>query len=325
VRPDDDGRESRLPISLEIGLAQGFKHAANRRLGRSRVENEARAYLAARAVEMLEHARFWFSRLTLVQAMCLWVLEDPDLARASSIAPPENSRGRLRRIADPERRGSDPAALIDHWLSSPLGGREHPFVAEARDLAVLAIEKRQPERFVWIDESGVVSRIGSRPPPPEAHRKHNLWIPPSTGWSALHPRAQRLVADVLILLNLVERGNDQAAERERRLRNAQRDDLASCLAGTRAYLDASRTVGTVVIPPPGARCKDGCAFDLCPYPPKGPSQTYRVELSEAFCRRQQVLIGRWPWPLRGRTASWQGAVPPELKHFWMEMEDRARL
>ena len=325
ARPDGDGRDSRLPISLEIALAQGFKHAANRRLGRTRAENEARAYLAARAVEMLEHARFWFSRLALVQAMCLWVLSDPDLTREGSIAPPHDGRGRLRRIATTERRGSDPAALIDHWLSSPLGGREHPFVAEARDLAVLAIEKRQPERFIWIDESGVVSKIGSRPPPLEAHRKHNLWIPPSMGWSALHPRAQRLVADVLILLNLVERGDDLPADRERRLRHAKRDDLPACLAGTRAYLDASRTVGTVEIPAPGARCKDGCAFDLCPYPPKGPSQTYRVELSEAFCRRQQVLIGRWPWPLGVRTASWQGAVPSELKHFWMEMEERARL
>jgi hypothetical protein len=134
-----------------------------------------------------------------------------------------------------------------------------------------------------------------------------------------------LVADVLILLNLVERGTDLPVERERRLRRALRDDLPSCLAGTRAYLDANKTVGTVEIPPPGARCKDGCAFDLCPYPPKGPSQTYRVELSEAFCRRQQVLIGAWPWPFQQRTAPWQGAVPSELKRFWMEMEARARL
>jgi hypothetical protein len=324
VRADDDGRASRLPISLEIALAQGFKHAANRRLGRSRVENEARGYLAERAVEMLEHARFWFSRLTLIHALCLWVLSDPELMHQRVASPGDGSRLRRRRGSEPERRGSDPAALLDHWLASAHGGREHPFVAEARDLAVLALEKRQPERYIWIDESGVVSKIGSRPPPPGARRKHNLWIPPSTGWSALHPRAQRLVADVLILLNLIERG-DLPVARERRLRRALRDDLPSCLAGTRAYLDPKKTVGTVEIPPPGARCKDGCAFDLCPYPAKGPSQTYRVELSEAFCRRQQVLIGARPWPFHSRTAPWQGAVPSELKRFWMEMETRARL
>jgi len=326
VRTDDDGLGGGLPISLEIALAQGFKHAANRRLGRSQAESKARGDLAEHAVEMLEHARFWFSRLTLVQALCLWVLSDPALMQQRAASPATRSRRRRSpRLRESERRGSDPAALIDHWLASALGGREHPFVAEARDLAVLALEKRQPERYIWIDESGVVSKIGSRPPPPGARRKHNLWIPPSTGWSALHPRAQRLVADVLILLNLIERGMDEPVRRERRLRHALRDDLPSCLAGPRDYLDPDKTVGTVEIPAPGAGCKDSCPFDLCPYPPKGPSQTYRVELSEAFCRRQQVLVGAWPWPFRHRTAPWQGAVPSELKRFWMEMERRARL
>jgi hypothetical protein len=273
---------------------------------------------------MLENARFWFSRLTLVQALCLWALPDPDLAKQKDREELGLSEPPRRREREPRRRGSDPAALIDHWLASTVGTREHEFVAEARELAVLALEKGQPERYIWIDESGVVTKIGSRPPRPDARRKHNLWIPPSTGWSALHPRAQRLVADVLILLNLAERGTDSPRQRDRRLRRARRDDLPACLTGERGFLEADRTVGMVEEPTPGASCKDGCAFDLCPYPPKGLSQTYRVELSEAFCRRQQVLLGRWWRPFPRRTARWQGAVPRELKHFWMKMEERAR-
>ena len=306
--------ESTAPISLEIALAQGFKYAANRRpRGSSAAEAKVRAYLAEQAAELLARRRFWFSRLTLVHALCLWALPDQDAGEQS------------RPEREPLRRGSDPAALIDHWLSSTDAGTEHPFVAEARELAVLALEKGQPERYIWIDEAGVVTKIGSRRPRSDAPRTHSLWIPPSTGWSALHPRAQRLVADVLILLNLAECGSDKPEEREAGLKRANRDDLPSCLTGERGYLEADRTVGTVEQLAPGARCKDGCHFDLCPYPAKGPSQIYRAELSEAFCRRQQVLLGRWfyVWPWR-RTAKWQGAVPKELKRFWMAMERRAR-
>jgi len=315
------GGQSRAPLSLEIALAQGFKHAANRRPGRSRAVETAHNYLAEQTARMLEHARFWFSRLTLVHALCLFALPDPDLDRKRTAGRHESQR---RRPKDPQARQSDPRALVDHWLESTSGGREHPFVDEARRLAVLALEKRQPERYIWIDESGVVTKIGSRPPRPDAHRKHNLWIPPSTGWSALDPRAQRLVADVLILLNLAERGTDAPEQRETRLQRAMRDDLPSCITGDRGYLEVDRTVGMVTTPMPGARCKDGCAFDLCPYPPKGPSQTYRVELSEAFCRRQQFLLGTWSRRFSRRTAPWQGAVPRELRQFWMRMEERAR-
>jgi hypothetical protein len=145
-------------------------------------------------------------------------------------------------------------------------GREHPVVAEARDLAILALRTRQPERFIWIDESAVVTKIGGRAPTSNAVRKHNLWIPASVGWSALHPRAQKLVADVLLLLNLIEREGDPV-KRNERMNRANRDDLPPCLKAS---------VGTSS---PRRR--------LAPYPPKG-IQPYRVELSQAFCRRQRV-------------------------------------
>jgi hypothetical protein len=65
---------------------------------------------------------------------------------------------------------------------------------------------------------------------------------------------------------------------------------------------------------------DGCAFELCPYPPKGLQP--RVEMSEAFCRRlQTLLLRRSPGPPPG---PWQQMAPAQLTAFWAEMGDRAR-
>ncbi len=47
------GRE-RSGLSLEIALAQGFKHAANRRREHPHAPDETRAYLAEQAQEMLD-------------------------------------------------------------------------------------------------------------------------------------------------------------------------------------------------------------------------------------------------------------------------------
>jgi hypothetical protein len=262
---------------------------------------------------MMQNARFWYSRLTLVHALSLWALSSLDGEGANN----------GRRNGEPLRRASDPQALVSHWLATTRPGVEHPFVAEARELAILALEKRQPERYMWIDESGVVTKIGARAPDSAMARKHDLWIAPSVGWSALHPRAQQLVADVLLLLNLIEREGDDPVRRDERMARANRDDLPPCLTRDRSYLAPTQTIGGGMQPMPGAGCCDDCHFDLCPYPPKG-IQPYRVELSEAFCRRQQVLLGR-PWELWMRhTARWQGATPRELKQFWRAMEERAR-
>lgn len=294
--------ESDMRLSLEVALAQGFKYAANRRRRHPHASPQARAYLAERAREMLRDCNFWFSRLTLVHALSLWSLAD---------GPAESPR---------RRRDTDHGALVRHWLTSAGSRPEHPFVVEASHLAVLALETGQPERFIWIDESGVAARIGSRPVNPTGTRKHNLWIPPSTGWTALHPRAQQLVADVLLLLNLAERGA-QPSERSRRLQRTNRNELPPCLAGDRSPLDPTRTVGMAEPSEPGSNCRHGCHFELCPYPPKGEA-SYRAELSEAFCRRQQTLVSGAS--LRHRTAPWQETIPGELKQFWKQMGQRAQ-
>ncbi|GDY50925.1 hypothetical protein SVIO_015480 [Streptomyces violaceusniger] len=127
----------------------------------------------------------------------------------------------------------------------------------------------------------------------ERYRKHNLWIAPSVGWSTLHPRAQRLVADVLVMLNLTER-NGNPDEIEERLRRATKDTLPPCLTYDRSPLHPEHSVGRADGNEPGATCLPTCHFRLCPYPPKG-GRT-QTELEEPFCRQQQALLrSRFRW------------------------------
>jgi hypothetical protein len=297
VDAEDLGSDENLRLSLEIALAQGFKHAANRR----RSHAAAGDYLFEQARAMLRRAHFWFSRLTLLHALCLWSLPDD---------------GRPGRSA---HRRADLQVRVRHWLATD-SWHEHPLVAEAGRLVVAALDTGEPERYIWIDESGVLGRVGSLPTSRKSRRKHNLWIPPSTGWTALHPRAQQLVADVLLLLNLAERG-DRPSDRERRLRRANRNELPPCLAGNREPLAPNRAAATTTTSEPGSNCAPGCRFELCPYPAQG-ARYYRVELSEAFCRRQRLLVRRsriW----RG-AGPWQRERPKALRRFWEQMEARTR-
>jgi len=292
-----------MPPWLEAALAQGFKYAANRRPQHPYERAETRAYLAARAEEMLEGADYWFSRLALLHALCLWGLS-----------------GTLHASGDRDDR-PNPRAVVKRWAERRDGNMEHRFVREAADLAVKALATRQPERFIWIDESGIATTVGSRSKRTKPHALAELWIPPSAGWLILDMRAQQLVADVLILLTLAERG-DRPEDWETNLRKINREDLPHCLTQERdQHLRPAETAG-LTKRPPGDTCKGGCPVKLCPYPPKG-QQPYRVELSEAFCRKQRELLGRTMQP-RFRQAPWQNAPRSELRRFWREMERRAR-
>ncbi len=296
-RPD----RARFGLSLEIALAQGFKYAANRRRTHPQARDDARAYLAEQAKEMLGACHFWFTRITLLHALTLWHL-------------PDGANGRPDHGPDPDYK-----ALVAHWCGMDGSRRrnrykEHPFVAETWRLCVRALETGKPERYIWIDESGVVSKVGSCPARPGSRRKHNLWIPPSTGWTALNAHAQQLVADVLLLLNLAERGGP--SDRDRRLQRTNKNYLPPCMAEDRSPLDANRPLGMAGDSAPGSNCTAGCQFSFCPYPSKG-SQPYRQELSEAFCRRQQRLLTLWP--SRPRTAPWQEMSAARLRRFWREL------
>ncbi|MEU0388646.1 NACHT domain-containing protein [Streptomyces chartreusis] len=291
-----------LDLNVEVALAQGFKYAANRRHRHPHARPEAREYLSEQAWDMLKRTRFWFTRLTLLHALTLW-----DLPDGNAVGRP--SRG----------HGSDPAQQVRQWLARPDGEPEHPFVTAAGKLCVWALETRQPERFLWIDESGVAAHVGSQTSHGEV-RKHNLWIPPSTGWSALHPAAQQLLADVLLLLNLAERG-DWPTDRIRRLQHTARPDLPPCLTLDRTPLDPGRTTVRTASSQAGSNCRDDCAFELCPYPPEG-LDGHRVELGEAFCRAQSTLLSRSPFR---PTAPWQRRTNlTELRRFWESMGHRAQ-
>ncbi|MFF2045130.1 ATP-binding protein [Kitasatospora sp. NPDC058170] len=310
-----------LPISLEIALAQGFKGAANRRKRHPATSNEAREYLIERAEHMLTQARFWYSQVTLIHALCLWEL-------------PDTTDDVLEGTAGGSRAGTDPVQAVERWLgmagseqapgdrladeAAARGGtRLHPFVAEAGDLAALALETRHPERFIWIDEKGAMVNIGSRPADPTVYRKHNLWIPPSVGWSTLNPRAQQLLADMLLLLNLTERDGQLV---DARLQRTNRTVLPPCLTKDRTALHPERTVGSPGTAEPGTSCLRGCPFELCPYPSKGAQPG--AELREPFCRQQQALLGRHA--LRRSRAGWQGMTDRELGRFWTAMAERTR-
>jgi hypothetical protein len=326
-------REHPLSLALEVALSQGFMAAANRRKRHFATCPEAEVILLEQGEELLKCARFWFSQLTLIQALTLGALPDSTQPRSAERA---NAEARLQH-ASPRKR-------VNHWLSiagkdnevartglpeqraapeRQAHGHLHPFVREAAELAVLALETGRPERYLWIDETGVVNKVGSRPTDPTQPRVHNLWIPPSTGWTALDRRAQQLVADVLLLLNLAERRGPD--ERERYLQRANRPDLPPCLIGDRSSMRPSLSIARPGTSDPGSSCADGCPFELCPYPPRGTPQ--RQEFGEAFCRGQQTLLRTWRSPGRfGRSsAPWQRGRLRDLREFWRTMANRQRV
>ncbi|MEV6976389.1 NACHT domain-containing protein [Kitasatospora sp. NPDC093806] len=296
---------------LEVAMAHGFKHAANRRAN-SQIRKEAREFLAEQAWEMLKANRFWFTRLTLLHALTLWALpEDTTQER------PEHGHG------------AAPADQVRRWLQLPDGEQDHPFVLAAERLAVRALETRHPERFLWIDEATVAAHVGSEAGPHRALRQDTYWIAPSAGWSTLDPAAQQLLADVILLISLTERA-DRPRELFRRM-EWDRDipaALPPCLTHDRTTIDPTRTGAPAVSTPPGSLCADACDFKLCPYPLKIPD--LRVELSEVFCMHQHSLLRTWQWrawlQLRvRRRARWQRHTPiAGLRQFWHAMGARAR-
>lgn len=305
VGAPEGGEVPALDLSLEVALAQGFKYAANRRQHHPHARPEAREYLAGQAWDMLKRSRFWFTRLTLLHALTLWNLRDG----ADTTRPAHG-------------HGSDPAEHLRQWLALPGGEPQHPFVAAAAELCVWALESQQPERFLWIDECGVAAHVGSHVAHHGEARKHQLWIPPSTGWSTLHERAQQLLGDVTLLLNLAERA-DWPEDRIRRLRHTDRPDLPPCLTRDRSPLDPCRTVVRAADSQAGSNCLDDCGFNLCPYPPRG-LDGHRVELSQAFCRAQSTLLSR-SRSLLHPEASWQRSTRTgELRRFWDLMGQRAQ-
>jgi predicted ATPase len=294
---------------LGLALAQGFKYAANRRL--SPQSNQAgREFLIKQAEELLKQSTFWYTRLTLLQALTLWALPD-------DVTGPHRIRG----------KGADPEDQVKGWLARPADQKEHPLVKAGGKLAVRALQTRRPERFLWIDDADMASRIGTEVSAPGAPGFHNLWIPPSTGWSSLDPAAQQLLADVLLLVVLGERGYRPKDLFRVLERVSESPKLPSCLNKDRSRLDPVRAVDALA--QPGDNCADDCGMKMCPYPGKA-EKGLKLEFNEIFCSHQRDMLRAWQprsWRyLRFRRESvWQRKVPVAgMRRFWDEMGERAR-
>ncbi|MEU0191834.1 NACHT domain-containing protein [Streptomyces afghaniensis] len=343
--PRRTGGNPDMPLAFETALAQGFKFAANRRKRHPHTYAGSRDDLIRQAETVLQQSRCWYAQLSLLQALCLWELPDSVGHRDRNgdlMAGQGNHHDGTRRL--PAAIGGTTAVrTVERWLSmagtvntapgqSGMNGDSprrhlHPFVSEAGDLVALALETGQPERFMWIDEKGVADTIGSRTGSAGEYRKHNLWIPPSVGWSTLDGRAQRLVADVLVMLNLVERGGHPDEVEERMARAEQPGmPLPPCIRTDREPLRPDSRASTSAPPPPGSTCLPDCKFQFCPYPPRG---VLRGEIREPFCRQQQALLpGRvrrcFPRTLRRKTPPWVSLRVRELDRFWHAMAGRTR-
>lgn len=305
-----------LDLTLQIALAQGFKQAANRRLLGVNA-SEKRGLLSGQATELLGKCGFWFTRLTLLHALTLWELRE-------NFSEEQPMRG----------HGSSARKQVGSWLAHKpkgMGPREHPLVAAAGWSARHALQTRRPDHFVWIDEAGLITRIGSRTRLPRNPRQ-DYWIAPSTGWSTLEPSAQQLLADVLVMQALTDERGDSPQKVVQRLTQIDRRDqgqhmgfLPPCMIKDRGSL-APRSPA-VLAKKPGSTCLPECDFHLCPYPSKGPD--CRVEFSEMFCIQQRSLYDRlqpaaWVRLRFRRKGRWQRHISvAEQRRSWDEMTDRA--
>ena len=313
----------RLHLGVEGCLAQGFKYAANRLPHRTSPETTAE--LVQLAEQLLDCSNWWYSQLSLVQALTLWALK-----------------------ADPKKR-SEIRALVADWT----GDDRHPLVREAAMLCESAIAEAdeggavEPSNYLWIDEAGVVQKIGAGtvlPDPVLAHRRTTagLWVSPAAGWKTLKPDARRLVGDVLVYLNLIEGGEPPAPE------GSARGAWTAKLAREREERRQTVSEQGVGLPPcmtePGGHdlmrpvesengaagsretAKCDCAFGLCPYP-KPDHLPFRGETRETFCREQMRLARTEdapPWYEAGRRLTRPRGGKDDLSKFWKAMEKRAQ-
>ena len=140
--PDRYPDEVRLTISEEIALAQGFKYAANHRHRHLHTRPDAWSYLESQAQEMLRHASYWFSELTLIQALTLWALPEATGPLPASAADDD--------AAIPGRPRQNPDRTVERWLeiiadkpviahSGPKARPVHQLVDTAAELASRAL------------------------------------------------------------------------------------------------------------------------------------------------------------------------------------------
>ncbi|HEX6755479.1 MAG TPA: hypothetical protein VF109_05985 [Mycobacteriales bacterium] len=108
--------------TVEASLAQGFKLDAMR----------SPAAAEPLELELLDRARYWYSRVILLQAICIRYVDGTP----------------------------DPRAL---WAlrTRAADGAEHPFVTAAAKLCLRAVREGDYERYVWDDDTAATTRSGT--------------------------------------------------------------------------------------------------------------------------------------------------------------------
>ena len=240
------------PAAFLACVAQGFKYEANRVLRRGE-DRAAREHLVTHALALIEETDYWFTRMTLLQTMTLWMLAEGGRA----------SKNQQR------------------WLTYRASVYEHPFVSAATDLCSRALATRNPSPFIWIDETGIVAKLGQQSATVDLDEAPLLWLTDSVGWVALKPRAARLVADALLMLNLTDGshpGNGTGMQFDR-MRQACRPTLPPCMVrqGQRANLSVLKAEDERPWVLPSTTCDGSCQFHLCPYPQTGRTSTSRFQ------------------------------------------------
>jgi hypothetical protein len=144
-----------------------------------------------------------------------------------------------------------------------------------------ALTEGRWEPYIWDDESTVILRSSS----------------------PLTPQAAVLVADVVLLLNLIEQAHIQGDRRDALQAETQ---LPYCMSGSRDRSEFRLS------------CHHSCTFHACPYPLQAAS-TARGGFSEGFCRQRAALAQHG----RSRPA-WQQLSARTARRFWEDMADDAR-
>lgn len=183
----------------------------------------------------------------------------------------------------------------------------NPFVRAAADMCARNLRAGRPSRrCAWIDEVALISGSGAE----------------------LDDDAARLLADVVLMLNLTEQGpastvgapGDLAeaarreAEQRKQLTYRQGVDLPVCLT-------SSTTRGELF-----DGCSPDCPSGLCPYPATAERALARGELSAAFCRHLAVISARDAM-VRARLSPsrryrWSALRGRAAVRFWRRMESR---
>jgi hypothetical protein len=304
-------------LGTEACLAQGFKYEAN--LLPHRSSPETRLFLIGHAKDLLGSTTWWYTQVSLLQALALWSL-DPATAQATDLHDP-----------------------VAGWKE----GARHPYVKAAAKLADEAIVDSllagrnsggpTPGHFIWIDEPGVAAKVGSRSAVTDMTATEGLWISPSAGWHTLKEPARQLVGEILIYLNLTEVGesrtggtdgnspDDVVARREKRRQDVRDEEatLPPCMvkAGHGGLLAKNDPAARAA----GSKAPCTCGLGLCPYPARD-EPPFRGELGETFCREQQRISSG----IRGTVPEWheqpffRNRFHSTVAEFWVSMEKRAR-